>query len=352
VEGASPTPRPSATTSAKQLATAQALVTQASQKMKAADYEHAIGLLDKAIDAAPRYGNAYYLRASAGNLLTQHAEAAASEQPELYHYLGDINQALALDPPSGNYYLVRFHLEESLALVSPYRVDQDFWHTQALADIRQANALGNTEAYSDRQPPLVLANLGRCQEAQDQVNQLFKTKPQPSAALYSALAASDLCQKDAQSALKHIDAAISSQATTDRLLSRVVILYSLGRYGDARAQLDSTLKAHPGVCPCLYAWRALLDYKLGDSQMARGDLVAARKATPPTGAVGAYLQGLLALETGDKAGAVRFFQDAEAKLTRGDGPILLDEIRQQLAQAGAGPLAPTVSAPPTPAPRP
>ena len=350
--GVSPTPRPSATTSAQKLATAQALVTQAGKQMKAGDYERAIDLLDQALVVAPRYGNAYYQRASAGNLLTQYEAVSVSRQPELYRYLANINQALALDPPSGNYYLVRFHLEETLALVSPYRVDQDFWHDQALADIRQANKLGNTEAYSERQPPFVLANLGRCQEAQDEVNQLFKTKPQPSGGLYSALAASDICLKDAESALKHIDAAINSQATSDRLISRVVILYSLGRWADARTQLDALLKAHPDICPCRYAWRALLDYKLGDWQMVQGDLLAAGKPIPPTEGVDAYIRGLLALQAGDRAGAVQLFQEAEAKLTRGDGPVLLEEIRQQLAQAGAAPLSPTVSAPPTPAPRP
>ncbi len=198
----------------------------------------------------------------------------------------------------------------------------------------------------------MLANLGRCQEAQDEVNQLFKTKPQPSGGLYAALAASDLCLTDAQSALKHIEAAITSQATSDRLFSRVVILYSLGQWADARAQLDSLLKAHPDVCPCRLAWRALLDYKLGDLQAAQDDLVAAGRPTPPTEGVDAYIRGLLALQAGDKAGAVQLFQEAEAKLTRGDGPFLLEEIQRQLAQTAAMPLSLTVSAPPTPAPKP
>jgi len=347
------TPSPTPTTSAQMLATAQALSTQAAQAIQAGDAQKALQLLNQAVSAAPGLGVAYYLRAAAGSLLAQPGDAAALPQPQIYPYLRDINTALALDGPSGDYDLVRYRLEQALAIAAAYRVDQDLWNALSLPDIQQAVQLGNSSQDTEQNIPFVLANAGQCQEAVDYANELLQAKPQTTSAIYSGLAAGDLCRNDLANALKHIETAIKGQATPGRLFARTVILYGLGRYADARAQFDEVFKAKPNnVCPCRYIWRALLDAKLNDWAAIPGDVATAGQPMPSTGGVDAYVQGLLAQKQGDKAGALRYFQTAEARLTRADGPVLLAEIQQQLDQAGGAPLAPTLSAPATPAPKP
>ncbi len=344
---------PTPTLSAKAVATAQSLISQANQLVQAGSYKKAMPLMDRAVTVAPRYGLSYYLRGVIGLAVLQSENADPSIRPEIYRYLADVNQAMVYSQPTGDYYVARYALEEVLGIVEPYRVDQDFWNAQSLPDLEQAIQMGTTFKNSEQDLPLVLAKLGRCQAALDSANQQLKAKPKSTVGLYVDLAFGDLCANDLKNALKNIETAIRLEATPQRQLDRVLILYNAGRYAEARDQFDVALKvksADTGIY--WYAWRALLDAKLDDWDAVKADLTKAGQPIPTSGGVDAYVRGLQAQKAGDQAGALRNFQDAEAKLFRLDGPVLLAELQQQLTQAGGTPLAPTVSVPPTATPKP
>jgi len=352
---ATATPLPWPTTSPEKMATAQAGIAEAESLLQAGNTAGALARLNRVVAEAPNYSLAYYSRAYGLYLVTESHSIDTQDRPQIYQAVADAGQAIRLDPSVGDFYLMRFKIYEEIALIEPYRIDQDYWHTLALDDIRAANQLGNSEQYSDREPLFVLAALGRCQATLDEADQLTTAlgpNASPSATLNYASALGYLCLNKPSEALKHIDLALKVDSSSDRQQERVVILYSLGRLDEALNQFDQNVTDYPDACECRYYLRALVDYELGSPIQAQADLQDAHDDLLVGRGVRAYLLGRLALDAGDTKQAIQWFQKAEAQLTRDYGPILLDRIHQQLDQLGASPLSPTLSVPLTATPQP
>ncbi len=317
----------------------------------------AISLLDRVIVKAPRYARAYYLRAMAGLESLRAMDAHVPIQPMVYQYLGDINEAIQIGPPRGDYYLLRADIEFLLEIHAPLRVEQTFWYDLIVADSRQANALGNSRPASETSPAFNLAAAGHCQAAMDEANRLLKKAGiDPPGYDYYALADAYFCQGDAAQALKYLEADLRVETSEDRLRMRTVELYGLGRLDEARAQFDQMVMEYPN-CTCRHALRVLIDVGLGDRQAALNDLaIAGAYGGPTPWLVGVfdYAQALVLINyQKDPQAAIAPLQRAEAELASvDDGPLMLAEVRKLLKQLGGTPLSPSLSVPPTPTPRP
>jgi tetratricopeptide (TPR) repeat protein len=131
-----------------------------------------------------------------------------------------------------------------------------------------------------------------------------------------------------------------------------MILYSLGRLDEALDQFLQNVSDYPDACECRFYVGALIDYALGEPEQAQVDIETAQDDLLSGRGVRAYVLGRLALDAGDKQQAIKWFQEAEAQLTRDYGPTLLSQIKEQLSQLGASPLSPTQSVSLTATPQP
>jgi Tfp pilus assembly protein PilF len=328
---------------------------RAAALIQSGNNQQALLLLDGIIAQSPRDARAYYLRAKASTNLLYAMDAHQQLQPSAYQCLADINQAILLEPTSGEYRVLRYQIKELLALNARLRVEQDYWYGQAIDDLRQATALHSSLTNSSGLTAIFLASAGHCQEAVDQANRLvaaagFDVNPY----LHFTLSVAYFCRGDMATALKYLDASLPFEKSEQLLWQRTITLYSLGRLEEARTQFDEMVAEYPG-CYCRHALRTLIDIKLGERQTALDDLgVALSYGGPTPWAAGLYdyVQGLMALNyQGDRQAAASALQKAELELTFEEGPVILGEIRDLMTQLGVTPLTPTLSVPPTPTPQ-
>lgn len=347
---ASPTPRPTATLSPAEI---DQLRLDARQLMFQQDYDAALAIWDRVLAAAPDDGEAHYRRAQIYQELLAGETYLDLYLDHLNRGLEEINQALALGPLNGDFFLMRKALLLRLAYAQETRANFDVYGQAALDDLRQAVRLGNHETASPIDESLGLMRVGRCEEGLT----LARTLAADAAAEYLergvqyALAVNELCLGQLNPALAHIDKAVVLSSRWEYTYTRAIILYERGDLEAAAAELDRSIEESPFYCGCRYFLRALIRLDQGRLEDAAADLDAGYGQTWDHTGVYLYVQGRLALADGHEAEGWQLIQKAEASLER-----LYESLRQrilrELDQAGVPPLAASATVsfnPPEPA---
>lgn len=329
---------------------------EAEAVMAEGDCEQVLPLWDEVVLQLPEYAEAYYQRAICSLQLASDQRLLEAYRELLNDALADLDRAIALGPASGDYYLARGQVFDRLAGIETFRVDMDALLELALENFRVANRMGTSDAFSERVEPFLLFDLGRCEEGLALTEQLLAaTDPSegPSAGLNTALAEGYLCAGRLDLALQHIDVALEVQPSLERAWIRAVVLYDMGRPGEALSQLDAMVAEAPDDMGYRYYLRALIHYERGDLGSAQTDLVIGSSQTWGDRGLIAYIQGRLALDEGDEEAGLEKIRYAEATLTREYGS-LLDRLRLEVAQLGMTLLSPTpsIAFDPTPIPTP
>ncbi len=352
-----PTPRPTATRSRVQRLQSVSVDLETARALKEQqNYAGAVMYLDNVIAAVPDHDEAYYLRATCYLELTNNQRIHTEYIGYVKRALGDLDQAIAIDPAKGDYYLARFRVYEMLAAEEQYRVDYDHLEEIALANLRKANALGNSDEISPRYVPYVLFKLGRCEEGLAETQQLIaaqKPGDPPSAGLNTMLADGYLCQGQLEKALEHIDLARKIKPSEDRDWMKLIILYNLGRLDAALAQLNASINEFPYYGGHRYFLRALIYADQGKLALAKADLESGWGQTWYHWGLFSYAQAKLALKQGDRSTGLKQLQYAEATMSWIYGP-LVKRVQQELVQYNVKPLArtPSVTITVTPIPMP
>lgn len=335
----------------------QGKIERAMSYMEQEDFAQAVVLWDEILSDLPEFADGYYQRAKTylGLLRNQRFEA----EYVAYLNLGfqDVDQAIALSPSSpGNYFLARHDYYDRWAGISEYRVDMEWNWNLALDNIRMAAALGSSDPFAERTVALLLAILGRCEDSLTHSRALLAAQPvqaTPSAGINTALAAGYRCRGDLNRALQHIETAIEIRPEPGRFMARAIILYNLGRRGEALDQMDELIEADPYYSGFRYYFRALIRYELGNTEGARDDLAFGSGQTWGRSGLYAYVNGRLLIDAGDREAGIEALQYGEATLDRSYGP-LVDRMRTEIEDLDAEPLhpAPSSTADPTPMPSP
>ncbi len=333
-----PTPSPIPTLTDQQKAQAIASdATQAEALMNQEKYAEAIPYWDRVIAKKPAYGEPYYRRAQCYLKLTQNQRSMTEFEDYKRRALADLDQAIALGPTTGDYYMDRGDTYNSLAGLMSYRADRDPLHSIALENYRQGLAMGGGNEISDTLIPVMLYQLGKCEEGLAETRRL----PKPTeSGLNTLLALGNLCLGKFDQALSQIDIAIKVNPSNVRKWYRAIILYNMGRLDDSLAQLNDIFEQSPYYNGYRYYLRALIYYEQKKTDLAQQDLVFGAGQTWARAGLASYVTGKIALDKGDKKTATEQMLIAEATLTRDYG-LFLDRMRKELAQLGTAPLSPT-----------
>ncbi|HEX9898994.1 MAG TPA: tetratricopeptide repeat protein [Candidatus Methylomirabilis sp.] len=294
----------------------------------------------------PEYTDGYYQRALAYAGLRQSQRSQDEYRQYVLQGLADLDQAIALSPaPPGDYFMARYEAYSDLAGITELRPDRDLIWTIGLENLRMANALGHHKEFAERTPPLILVDLGRCDEALEEARALIEARgpgAPPSGDLNAALGLAYLCKGDLSRALAHTDVAIDVQPIPYRMYSRAVILFNLGRLEESLEIMDTLIKEDPYYSGYRYYFRALILHDLGRAEEAASDLEFGSLQTWESLGVAAYVRGRILADSGEREEGIEQLQLAEASLSRILGPFF-DRVRAELADLGAGPLPPAVT---------
>ena len=318
-------------------------------------FAEALPLLDEIIQREPGNPWAYYQRALSLLNLAQGNPSLSAYLDYSRKAIADSDQAIRLaGEPIGDYYSARSWGFENLSLVAENRVDQDRLAEVALENLRIAVALPHNDPYRERGIPMLLVQLGRCDEAQVEVDRLLQERGQdlaPSATLSYVQGITLLCLGEYQQALQRLNTAISIYP-----LCTYHYLVAAARYhkGDTDAALDK-LNFIIGECPAFagfrYYLRALIYHERGRDEDAVEDLLVGSLNTWSQAGLKAYVEGLMALDQGQRQRGVDLLKLAEMTIDRSHGPFV-ERIRRELVELGESPYAPTPDASPEATPIP
>jgi len=177
----------------------------------------------------------------------------------------------------------------------------------------------------------------------------------PSAALLYYQGGGAYCQGELEKAIDYLNRAIAIEALPNAVQLRAEALYMLGRYDEARQDLDGLIEAKPYYNGGRYYQRAAVQYALGDRQAAEADLHTGDANTWGRYGWRPYVTALMARDDGDAETAVQDFQEAFDTLSWYEYP-LFDDIQAELEKLGAQPLpeeaSVTLRTTPLPTPQP
>jgi tetratricopeptide (TPR) repeat protein len=315
---------------------------QAQELMKEKKYAEAIPHWDVVLMKVPEYAKGYFQRGKCYLRMTEGQRVFSEYSDYTQSALKDLDQAIAIGPASGDYYLERNNVYEALIGMSEQRADNDFLERIALENLQMAVAMGNSDPNSPRTVAFDLYYLGRCTEAQA-ITQTFleAQKPnRPDPILENLQWINYLvCTHEEDKALQHIDASLKLKQDRHLLYRRAVVLYYLGRKREALEQINQTIEKWPDFWGYRYYLRALIYYDMGKTELAQQDIETGEGNTWGRGGIRPYVLGLLALDAGNRDEGIAFLQYAEATLGRLDSS-LIDRIRQELTKLGAQLLEP------------
>jgi tetratricopeptide (TPR) repeat protein len=350
----SPSPAPTATLLYQdRYATAQPQISRLMDRMGGLECATVINAWSNIIEFLPEYGPAYYWRAKEVKCDTGARGDVNAYVETMYTVLEDINTAIELDPDAtGDYFLLRSDVFNSLASTYDLRSDRDYLSSFALDDIQRAVQLGSSNPLSSRDIAFQLTYLNRCQEAiteTKRLQRLILPGEAPSAGIETAFASAYLCLGQYTAALASIERAITILPSEPRRYTRAMVLYALGRSSEARAELDDLIAAEPTYGGYRYHLRALIQMDSGDPDAARSDLLMGFLNSWGDACLPALVQGLVTLDSGDTDNAVDFFRYAESTCSSSSRPIW-DRALRELAKLDAAPLTAETSLTVTPAP--
>src|ERR1044071_302685 len=120
------------------------------------------------------------------------------------------------------------------------------------------------------------------------------------------------------------------------LCEHAIILYGLGRFDEAMADIEKSLSHQPYYGGDRYYFRALIYADRGNIEQAQKDLDFGMTQTWSRGGLLSYVQGKIALAQNRKEDSLFYFQNAEATYLN-EGPML-EQIRRDLIALGGTPL--------------
>jgi tetratricopeptide (TPR) repeat protein len=359
-ELASPVPTPSftptptliannlpATETPQPLISVETNMMQIQSLMAQEKYADAVLLLDQVIQSAPESDEAYYQRAMSYRYLMEHQRSEFEYEEYLEQGLADIDQAIAIRPDHGDYYMLRESLLAALAGQQNYRVDTQHITKYALENASAALNLGATlEKYPDRIYVSALIFTDRCEEASQRLQEMIdQTDPNsPSiGGLYRMQSQAFICLGDTKKALQMIDKSMFNNIDMDLKNGfKAEYLYQAGRRSEALQLLNTLIEEKPNYDGWRYYLRALIYQEMGEREKAEEDLMMGAGNTWWHAGLFLYVQGKMALEDGNKEEAITLLQEAEASLGVGSAPLQA-RIRAELKELGAQPLEITPS---------
>ena len=350
-----PTPGPTSTrTYAQRLEEASGGIRIAEDCVEC-DFEQILVTWDEVLTIVPEYVPGYFGRSRAYLGLGRDERSFEAAQDYLSRALDDIDHALSIaDPVLGDYYLLRHDVYRYLGALEDVRAEREPLWQLAYDDLTMAMALGNSSPLAPRTVAFDLVSLGDCDDGQAEAERLLRLiEPgdAPSAGIHTALGLAYLCQGDYASALTHLDTAIGIRSSSDRELARAIALYGLGRLEDSLDAINALIEAHPTLSGYRYYLRALIQYDLGNPDLAEQDLWEGAGNTWGRGGVAALVGGLLARDAGDRERAVELLHLAEVSLESPYRPML-ERAQRELSLLGVepAPIAPGSELTATPMP--
>jgi len=339
---------------AQRLGTAQPALTQAQKLLSTHQAEAALKLLDETLANVPEDSTAFALRAQTHRALVDSKTTEKDQRDQAQLALADINQALKLKPgTAGDLHLERARVYQTLARLETYRVNQDYWNSEALSEVELAEQQGHSDKALDHYPARALIAIGQCEAGLEAVNNLIKAAANNATPdLNQLLAEGYLCSGKPVLAERHSALALEADPTAERQWLHAIALYNMLLRKEAVLELDALIISTTQPCACWYYLRALNHFDLDRPDLAQADVEAGDKLTWQRGALRAYVMGLLALQARNAPNAIIAFQEAEATLPRIYGLIPLRRLQQRLAELNAPLLTPEVAAAATPTPRP
>ena len=333
-----PTVLPSPTTTltyTQRMKKADPYYTEGFKQYYAGHWAESILAWDKAIEIVPDDDVPYRMRGDAYIKLLENQRTLEEYITNINHAISDYDNAIAINPQNGDYYLARYYAYDDLASVQETRVDSQEYDKIALQNLDLAYRYGNTEELSKRYILFTLIYLGECDKAVDEINKQFTEQTQPSATLNTAMAMAQFCKGNPRSALNSIDEAIKITDDIHRSYYRALILYAMGNYQEAEKEINRSIDNSPNYAGYRYYLRALIYIARGKIDEAQQDLDFGSGNTWEQGGLLPYALGKIALAEKDKEGAIQYFQEAEATYFFPD--MILDMIRADLAKLDAAP---------------
>lgn len=333
---ATPTPRPTATLSPEEI---DDLRLAARELMFQDDREGALTAWGQVLAVAPQDADAHYRRAQIYLDWLSGETYLGDYLDHLTRGLDEINQAIALGPVNGDFYLMRAWLLHRLAYAQDTRANFDVYGNASVEDLHQAVMLGNHETASAIDEAIYLMGVGRCEEglAVARAREADTANEDPRHGITNAMALNELCLGQFNAALTHIDATIAMASHWDYQYTRAIILYERGDLTAAAAELDASIERSPYYCGCRYFLRALIRLDQDRLPEAADDLDAGYGQTWDHTGIYLYVRGRLALHDGDESGGWDLIRQAEATLERRYEQLRVRIVKDMTA-AGVAPL--------------
>jgi len=331
----SPTTTPAPSDLANNIQTAVSL-------MKQERFAEAIPYWDLVIYEIPSNGKAYANRGQCYLELTKNQRTLEEYLSYAELARADLDKAVELGGAIGNTYFNRHTLFADLVGVQKQRADRDYLNGIALENLRMSVHLGNDSPFSYRRIPLLLFNVGRCEEGMEEVKRIRQDvegrSAPPSASLYNIEAHGYLCLGNLDKALDYVDRGLEIDNVPERRWLRSIILYQLGRKQEALDELNQLIEAKPYYNGYRYYLRALIYYDMGSKDLALQDLQSGSANTWSQSGLRSYVLGRIALDDGERQEGIQLLQDALATLEWYFRPTLFKQIEQELAANDAQPL--------------
>lgn len=321
-------------------------ITAAKLAIKEDRFEDAIPLYSTLLEALPNYAPGYYNRGLAYRLAAPKHHSLDEYQDYIWNAIHDFDSAIETGPFIGSYLLERGSAYWDLENTIEYRVDRQLLLGVTLENYQAGLAYGNYALHSETYLSNIYIQLGRCQEGVTEAQRLLEIWPDEGATtakLREQLAEGYFCLGNFSRALQEINRAIEIQPSCNRTIVKTAILYSLRDLSAANQTITECIDQSPSFSGYRYYQRALIQYDLGNKDLARQDLEIGSGYTWYHCGIYAYLMGLFALDEGRTEEAAEWFQYAEATATQVEGPYLLNRIRMELTALGAPTLDPQPS---------
>jgi tetratricopeptide (TPR) repeat protein len=315
--------------------------------MSQGQHAEAILLLDQVIQSAPELDEAYYLRATSYHNMMKQQRSQFEFQDYLDRAMADIDQAIAIRPDHGDYYMLRQFLLVDLASLQDYQVDIQHINEYALENASAALNLGATlDEYPDRIYVIDLIYTDRCEEAVQELQKMIdQTDPNDSSigGLYHIQSQAYACLGDIKKAIQMVDKSMFNNVNMEwKYELKARYLYQAGRRDEALQLLNTSIEQKPSYDGWRYYLRALIYQEMGEREKAEEDLMIGAGNTWWHVGLFSYVVGKMALEDGNIEEGIALLQEAEATLDCLFAP-LQTRIQDELRKLGAEPLEITPS---------
>ena len=295
---------------------------------------------DDILRSYPDHGEGYFFRSICYMEMARGQRSLAEFEDYIRQALEDIDRAIALnDNVTGDYYYQRYRVYDNWSAAEGSAALRLSLSQLSLENLQQALAAGTGSPTAHRSLPACMVTAGHCAEGLTEAQRLFdaiEPGDSPSASINRIMSLAYLCLGRYDEALRSIRAAQAIWDVPSWRYQEAVILYSLGRLGEARAVLDDSISADPYFAGYRYYLRALVHYDQGNPGLAEEDLVLGSQNVWGIDQIGALVAGLLARDAGREDEAVSQLTWAAASIDHLNRPFLNRAV-QELRSLGVEP---------------